>query len=80
MRKNNVIFAAAMAVALVAGASLAAAKGRDARATCLARAGVTEQQWQGRNATYAQGAIFKKCMAEHGQDVTVRRRDGSVLY
>ncbi|WP_445490596.1 hypothetical protein [Rhodopseudomonas sp. RCAM05734] len=61
-------------------ASIAEAKGGNARATCLARAGVTEQQWQGRHASFAQGAVFKSCMAEHGQNVTVHKRDGSVLH
>jgi hypothetical protein len=52
----------------------------NARATCLARAGVTGQQWRNRQATYAQGAVMKQCMTEHGQNITVRKKDGSVLY
>lgn len=78
MRK--VILATAVFFAASLSSADSYAKGQNARAACLARAGVTEQQWQGRNATYAQGAIFKSCMTEHGQNVTVRRRDGSVLY
>ena len=52
----------------------------NARAICLARAGVTDQQWRNRQATYAQGAVMKQCMTEHGQNITVRKKDGSVLY
>lgn len=54
--------------------------GGSVRATCFARAGVTERQWQSRQATYAQGAVVKECMAEHGQDILVRRKNGSTLY
>ena len=52
----------------------------NARAICLARAGVTDQQWRNRQATYAQGAVMKQCMTEHGQNITVKKKDGSVLY
>ena len=66
-------------IALVVGPACAQAATKNARTTCLARAGVTEQQWQARQASYAQGAAFRSCMAEHGQNVIVHKRDGSVL-
>jgi hypothetical protein len=47
---------------------------------CLAQAGVTDAQWRNRQATFAQGAIVKDCMTKHGVNITVHRRDGSVLY
>jgi hypothetical protein len=50
------------------------------RAMCLAQAGVTDAQWRNRQATFAQGAIVKDCMTKHGVNITVHRRDGSVLY
>jgi Ni/Co efflux regulator RcnB len=80
MKKIIVAVIAIAASATLVSASAAEAKGKSARATCLARAGVTEQEWQQRRASYAQGAVVKACMTEHGQDITVRRRDGSVLY
>jgi hypothetical protein len=67
------------AFGLTVNTPIAEAK-ENARATCLARAGVTDQQWRNRQATYAQGAVMKQCMTEHGQNITVRKKDGSVLY
>ncbi len=80
MRSASVILIVALVVTSILGTHVVQAKGRNVRALCLARAGVTEQQWQQRRATYAQGAVVKICMTEHGQDFTVRRRDGSILY
>jgi hypothetical protein len=68
-----------VAFALGFAAPIAEAK-ENARTICLARAGVTDQQWRNRLATYAQGAVMKQCMTEHGQNITVRKKDGSVLY
>jgi hypothetical protein len=67
------------AFGLTVNTPIAEAK-ENARAMCLARAGVTDQQWRNRQATYAQGAVMKQCMTEHGQNITVRKKDGSVLY
>ena len=67
------------AFGLTVNTPIAEAK-ENARVTCLARAGVTDQQWRNRQATYAQGAVMKQCMTEHGQNITVRKKDGSVLY
>ena len=67
------------AFGLTVNTPIAEAK-ENARAMCLARAGVTDQQWRNRQATYAQGAVMKQCMTEHGQNMTVRKKDGSVLY
>jgi hypothetical protein len=76
----KVISCFAMAlVALVTSVPTADAR-ENARAICLAKAGVTDQQWRNRQATYAQGAVMKECMTQHGQNITVKRRDGSVLY
>jgi len=49
------------------------------KAQCLAQAGVTPQQWQAKEATSAQGAAVKSCMAQHGINITVTRRDGSTF-
>ena len=67
------------AFGLTVNTPIAEAK-ENARAMCLARAGVTDQQWRNRQATYAQGAVMKQCMTEHGQNIAVRKKDGSVLY
>jgi hypothetical protein len=72
-------FSAMALVALVTSVPAANAR-ENARAICLAKAGVTDQQWRNRQATYAQGAVMKECMTQHGQNITVKRRDGSVLY
>jgi hypothetical protein len=64
---------------LIAVSSGAQAK-PNAVARCLAEAGVTNAQWQNREATFAQGAVVKDCMTRHGVNITVRKRDGSVLY
>jgi hypothetical protein len=47
--------------------------------SCLSKAGVTPQQWHNRQASLAQGANVRDCMAEHGENITVHRRDGSTL-
>jgi hypothetical protein len=49
------------------------------KAQCLTQAGVTPQQWQAKEATPAQGAAVKSCMAQHGINITVTRRDGSTF-
>ena len=46
---------------------------------CLAQAGITPQQWQAKQATSAQGVAVKSCMAQHGINITVTRRDGSTF-
>ena len=46
---------------------------------CLTQAGVTPQQWSAKQATLAQGAAVKSCMAQHGINMTVTRRDGSTF-
>jgi hypothetical protein len=49
------------------------------KAACLAQAGVTAQQWKNMQASEAQGAAYKSCMAGHGIEVTVRRRNGTTF-
>lgn len=51
-----------------------------ARAACLAQAGTTEAIFSARQATYAQGAVYKECMTAKGHNVTVFKKDGSKLY
>ena len=49
------------------------------KAACLAQAGVTAKQWAAKEASLAQGSAYKSCMAQHGIDVTVTRRNGSTF-
>ena len=51
----------------------------NAKAKCLAQAGVTAAQWGAKEATQAQGMAYKSCMAQQGISVTVTRRDGSTF-
>lgn len=76
----RLIMTAAVAGMLALTATSAMAKKGNARAACLAEAGTTEAIFSARRATFAQGAAYKSCMLRHGQNVTVRRGDGSVLY
>jgi hypothetical protein len=76
----KIVIAAAVIGILALSATSAMAKKGSARAACLAEAGTTEAIFSARRATYAQGAVYKSCMLKHGQNVTVRRGDGSVLY
>lgn len=85
MKKSALILSALVTLALSAslGSSVAEAAGKgyaSARKVCLAQAGTDEATFSNRRATFAQGAIYKQCMASKGHDVVVRRGDGSRLY
>jgi hypothetical protein len=48
-------------------------------ASCMARAGFTAQQWHARSVSRAKASVYSACMAEHGESVVIRSRDGSII-